>query len=110
MIWVEVNQSELIEKTVQAILVGGRRLVLIKFKDQYFVTESKCPHAGADISQGWCNDDGNLVCPFHRYEYQLHNGRGKQGQGDYIKIYPTKIENHKLFVGFTKNWISRIFK
>lgn len=107
--WVEINQSELTDRTVQSITVEGKRLVLIKFKDQYFVTESKCPHAGADISQGWCSDNGNLVCPFHRYEYQLENGRGKIGQGDYLKIYPTKIENQKLYVGLKENWWRKLF-
>ena len=75
--WIEIDQNQLKDKAVQTVFVGGKRLVLIKFLNQYFVTESKCPHAGADISQGWCNDEGNLVCPFHRYEYQLENGRGK---------------------------------
>lgn len=107
--WVEINQSELTEKAIQTILVEGKRLVLVKFKEQFFVTESKCPHAGADISQGWCNDEGNLVCPFHRNEYQLVNGRGKAGQGDYLKIYPTRFENQKLYVGINNSWWRRLF-
>ena len=107
--WVEINQDKLTDKTVQKISVEGKILVLIKFKADFFITESKCPHAGADISQGWCNKDGNLVCPFHRHEYQLSNGRGKVGQGDYLKTYPVKQEFGKIFVGFKEGWWEKLF-
>jgi nitrite reductase/ring-hydroxylating ferredoxin subunit len=107
--WIEIDQSKLTEKTIQLIRIEDKQLVLIKFKKEVFVTSSKCPHAGADISQGWCTDDGNLVCPFHRYEYQLNNGRGKLGQGDYLKTYPVKVENDKIYVGFKYNWWNKLF-
>lgn len=107
--WVEIDQSKLKDITVQQINVEGKQMVLIKFKDEFFATAYKCPHAGADISQGWCNDEGNLVCPFHRYEYHLKNGRGKAGQGDYLKTYSVKLENGKLFIGFKDSWLKKLF-
>ena len=107
--WIEIDQNQLTDKAVQPVFVGGKKLVFIKFQEHIFITESKCPHAGADISQGWCNANGNLVCPFHRNEYQLENGRGKQGQGDYLKTYPVKLENKKIYVGFKESWWNKLF-
>lgn len=107
--WVEIDQSKLKDITVQQINVEGKQMVLIKFKDEFYATASKCPHAGADISQGWCNDEGNLVCPFHRYEYHLKNGRGKVGQGDYLTTYPVKFESGKLFIGLKDSWFKKLF-
>lgn len=107
--WVEINQEKLSNKPVQRISVEGKTLVYVKFNEEIFITESKCPHAGADISLGWCNSEGNLVCPFHRNEYQLKNGRGKVGQGDYLKTYPVKQELGKVFVGLKISWWKNLF-
>ena len=32
-----------------------------------------CPHQGADMSQGWIEEDRYLVCPRHRWRFDLHN-------------------------------------
>ena len=72
-----------------------------------FALAARCPHAGADISNGWCKD-GKLVCPFHRYSYDIRTGRGSPGQGDYIKKYPTEIRSDGIYVGINSIW-SKLF-
>jgi len=32
-----------------------------------------CPHQGADLSQGWIEEDRYLVCPRHRWRFDLQN-------------------------------------
>ena len=29
----------------------------------------RCPHREAPLSEGWCSSDGNLVCPYHGWEF-----------------------------------------
>jgi len=101
--WFPVAISSLSVADVQLIRVKGKRLVLVKSNDRFFAFTSKCPHAGADLSTGWCNK-GYLVCPVHRYSYNLENGRGATGQGDYLKRYPVKIDNNNILIGFEKPW------
>lgn len=101
--WISIELTSLNSNEVQTIYINGKKLLLVSKEESFFVFASKCPHAGADLSGAWCKGDF-LVCPVHRYQYQLLNGRGAPGQGDYLKNYPTKIENGKLWIGFKKPW------
>ena len=90
--WIKILSSEeasSAENFIRLVKVKNRKICLVKVDDDFFATQSRCPHAGADLSQGFCKDK-KLICAFHRYEYDLQTGRGAIGQGDYIDIYPVK--------------------
>ncbi len=101
--WIAITISSLSSADVQAVIINGKRLVLVKENNKFYVFKSKCPHAGADLSNGRCKE-GYLICPVHHYKYSLEHGRGAEGQGDYLKNYPTKIEGENILVGFKKPW------
>jgi 3-phenylpropionate/trans-cinnamate dioxygenase ferredoxin subunit len=85
------------------ILVDGKKFCAVKHGNEVVVTQPYCPHAGAGLSGGWCKD-GKLVCPFHRYEYDLKTGRGAPGQGDYIDIYPTEAREDGIYLGLREKF------
>ncbi|OAQ39538.1 hypothetical protein A5893_08040 [Pedobacter psychrophilus] len=105
--WIAINKNELKDMPIQILVVEGKKICLVHYNDEYFATSAKCPHAGADISQGWC-ESGYLVCPFHRYKYNLETGRGVAGQGDYIEKYSVKENENQLLIGLTESWWKRI--
>jgi len=37
-----------------------------------YSVDKLCPHQGADLSQGWIEEDRYLVCPRHRWRFDLH--------------------------------------
>ena len=43
---------------------GGRRYSVRRF----------CPHQGADLTQAWVEGGRYLVCPRHRWQFDLENG------------------------------------
>lgn len=88
---------------LKLVSVSGKKLCIVKVDDKIFAVQNKCPHAGADLSQGWCAE-GNLVCPYHRHEFNLETGRGAPGQGDYINIYPVEIRDDGVYVGMKDPW------
>ncbi|NEU07168.1 Rieske (2Fe-2S) protein [Flavihumibacter sp. R14] len=95
---------------IRLIRVKGKKICLVKVGDEFFATQSRCPHAGADLSQGFCKDK-KLICAFHRYEYDLQTGRGAPGQGDYINIYPLEQREDGLYIGLKEKWnfIKKLF-
>ncbi len=101
--WVKVAKSLLSAADVQAISVKGKRLVLVKQAGEFHAFTSKCPHAGADLATAWC-EKGYLVCPIHRHAYNLKNGRGAIGQGDYLTKYLVKNQEDHLLIGLPKPW------
>ena len=107
--WVKVDLEIPDTDFIKQVKVNGKKLCLVKQGQQIYVVQNSCPHAGGILSGGWCNH-GNIVCPVHRYEYSLTTGRGAEGQGDYIDIYPTKLKHDGLFVGFKEGLWERFFK
>ncbi len=88
---------------IKLVTVSGKKLCIVKEGQRIFAVQNKCPHAGADLSQGWC-DKENLVCPYHRHEFNLETGRGAPGQGDYINTYPVEIREEGVYVGIKEPW------
>lgn len=107
--WYDAGEVDL--SAIKKIKVAGKDLCLVKDKGKIYALGAKCPHAGADLSQGWCAD-GKLICPFHRYSYDLNTGRGSDGQNDFINTYPVRTEDRRIYVGIISFWeeIKNTFK
>jgi len=110
MIWVKVLSKQETEREdfVEMANADGKKICVIKHAGKFSAIQNTCPHAGGILSGGWCKE-GNIVCPIHRWEYNLETGRGAEGQGDYINIYPTKLKEDGLYVGFKESLWKRIF-
>jgi 3-phenylpropionate/trans-cinnamate dioxygenase ferredoxin subunit len=93
------------------INLKGKKFCAVKFEERIVVTQAYCPHAGAGFSGGTCKN-GKLICPFHRYEYDLTTGRGAAGQGDYIEIYPTEVRTDGVYLGISdaSAFLKKLFK
>ncbi len=83
--------------------VDGKKITLAKFKDGYFAFAQKCPHASGRMEQGYINPLGQVVCPLHRYAFDMKNGRNTTGEGYFLKTYPVELRPNGLFIGFKPN-------
>ena len=83
--------------------VDGKKITLAKFKEDYFAFAQKCPHASGRMAQGYINPLGQVVCPLHRYAFDMKNGRNTTGEGYFLKTYPVELRPHGLFIGFKPN-------
>ncbi|HEY0057077.1 MAG TPA: Rieske 2Fe-2S domain-containing protein [Pedobacter sp.] len=111
--WHKIFEREILLRPdfIKQINVNGKKFCVVKLGQEVTVTQAYCPHAGAGLSGGTCKN-GKLICPFHRYEYDLTTGRGAPGQGDYIEIYPTEIRSDGIYVAFPEafGFLKRLFK
>ena len=83
--------------------VEGKKITLAKFKEGYFAFAQKCPHASGRMAQGYINPLGQVVCPLHRYAFDMKNGRNTTGEGYFLKTYPVELRTNGLFIGFKPN-------
>jgi nitrite reductase/ring-hydroxylating ferredoxin subunit len=88
---------------LKKVKAGGKTICLVSYAGEIFALAAKCPHAGGDLTTGWCKDE-KLVCPVHRYTYDIHTGKGSEGQHDYIDTYPVEIRDDGVYVGITGFW------
>jgi nitrite reductase/ring-hydroxylating ferredoxin subunit len=83
--------------------VDDKKITLAKFKDGYFAFAQNCPHASGRMAQGYINPLGQVVCPLHRYAFDMKNGRNTTGEGYFLKTYPVELRPEGLFIGFKPN-------
>lgn len=107
--WIKLDIELPENDFITMIKVEGKKLCLVKHQDKVHILQHSCPHAGGILSGGWCKN-GNIVCPIHRYEYDLETGKGAAGQNDYIDVYPIEERTDGIYVGlkesFWKKWFN----
>ena len=102
--WYPIPGIELTGKPfIQQVKVRGKGIIVIGYEDQLYALGSTCPRAGAELSGGWCKE-GKIICPFHRYSYNLQTGKGSPGQNDYVDSYPVEIREGEVYVGIETFW------
>ncbi len=96
----EINFSN---NNITSLEVEGKIICIAKHHETLFGCASKCPHASGDMSQGYIDALGNIVCPLHRYKFSLINGRNTSGEGYFLKNYPIEIRENGIFIGIEIN-------
>jgi 3-phenylpropionate/trans-cinnamate dioxygenase ferredoxin subunit len=81
-------------------------LCLVHAPEGFFAVDDKCPHQGLPISRGGICENGHVVCPFHRFAWNLKTGRESRGVEANIHLYPVSLKAEGLFIGVeqTKRW------
>lgn len=89
--------------SVRAVEVQGKSVCMARLDDGYYAIDDSCPHAGAHLSGGRCDEQGYVICPVHRYRYDARTGKGKQG--DYVEPYPVETRPDGVYIGLKqKRW------
>lgn len=90
--------------SARTIDIENKRICLARVPSGYYAVDDICPHAGARLGLGKCTEDEMIICPIHRYQYNLKTGRGLPKQGDYVNTYPVETRADGVYVGFEKKW------
>jgi 3-phenylpropionate/trans-cinnamate dioxygenase ferredoxin subunit len=103
MIWHKIAESkeELFlsaENKLVEIEVCGKKICVSAHQHQLFSCIAKCPHAGGKMAEGYIDALGNIVCPLHRYKFDLKKGRNTSGEGYFLKTYPIEEREDGIFV------------
>jgi 3-phenylpropionate/trans-cinnamate dioxygenase ferredoxin subunit len=97
---------------INTILVEGKKICLVHTSKGIFAIQDRCPHNGASLSFGYCNDEQNsIVCPLHRYHFSLETGRALSGIADAGRTYPIKTTANGVYLGFRElKWDWKFWK
>ncbi|MEP6710989.1 MAG: Rieske 2Fe-2S domain-containing protein [Ferruginibacter sp.] len=85
------------------IIVNGKTICVALHNNTLMACTQKCPHAGGTLSHGYLDALGNIVCPVHRYKFNLQTGRNTTGEGYFLKTFPVQIRPDGIFIGFEIN-------
>ena len=79
--------------------VAGKTVCLARKQGVLFAVAHKCPHSGAVMSQGWIDARGHLICPLHKYRFDMKNGRNVSGEGYVLKHWPVEEREDGVYIG-----------
>ncbi|HET6768256.1 MAG TPA: Rieske 2Fe-2S domain-containing protein [Chitinophagaceae bacterium] len=94
-----LGEIEFASNNIAVVDLEGKNICLAKSNDGVFAFAYKCPHAGGVLAEGFIDPLGNIVCPLHRYKYNIANGRNVSGEGYYLKHWPVQIKEDGVFIG-----------
>src|SRR5581483_3066707 len=100
-----LNELLFNNNNLSVVEVNRKKITLAKYKDEILACAYLCPHASGILAEGYIDAPGNIVCPVHRYKFNLTNGRNVTGEGYYLKTYPVKVNAEGVFVGFEQKGI-----
>lgn len=68
-----IRPDEIGEGRGKEITVSGTEIAVFKCDGQLYATQGSCPHAGTALAAGTV-EGGAVVCPGHRYRFDLRTG------------------------------------
>lgn len=93
-----INELGFADNNIALAWLDEKKICIGRFKEQVFAFANKCPHAGGIMTDGFIDALGNVVCPLHRYKFDMRNGRNVSGEGYYLKHWPVEIRNEAVYV------------
>ncbi|HEY0432956.1 MAG TPA: Rieske 2Fe-2S domain-containing protein [Chitinophagaceae bacterium] len=95
-----INEIPFGPNHIAVIQVTGHTLCIAAHADTLFAFPYKCPHAGGLLAEGLIDALGNIVCPIHRYKYQLETGRNITGEGFWLKRWKVEKREDGIYIGY----------
>jgi len=114
MVWTQALAADALGTgTKQVVKLGERSLLLLNEGGNIYAVDSICPHLKLPLKKAKITNDGALVCPWHRSEFDLASGNvktwcpfppvvgnvlGKISAEKNLGVFPTKVENGQILV------------
>ena len=99
------TKSEIPTDTMKKVKIGEKEVLIVNVKGNYYAINSRCTHAGTDLSKGKL-EDNIIECPKHHSKFDVTTGKvvSKPKIAFFrpnIKdeeVYQVKIENEDIMV------------
>ena len=96
----DINEvkSRFENKTPILLKLLDRKICLVFDNESFYAFDNTCPHNGAQLHRGKCNENGEIVCPLHFYQFDMRSGREGMGRRYELNTYPLRLDKSSLFI------------
>jgi 3-phenylpropionate/trans-cinnamate dioxygenase ferredoxin subunit len=91
------------------VTANHKKITLAKENEKIFAVAHKCPHASGIMADGFIDDLGNIVCPLHRYKFNMQTGVNTTGEGYHLKTYAVELREDGIYIGIEEKGLFGIF-
>lgn len=75
-------------------------------RNEWYACQNLCPHKMQMVLSrgiiGSANGEPKVACPFHKKTFSLKTGTCLNADEEGISVFPVKIEDGYVYIGFTK--------
>ena len=88
------------------IKYGDRQVAVFYFsrQDKWYACQNLCPHKMENVlGRGLIGEEEGvpkIACPLHKKTFSLEDGRNLNGDCPPVAIYPVRVEEDYVYVGF----------
>ncbi|WP_373056485.1 nitrite reductase small subunit NirD [Zunongwangia sp. H14] len=89
------------------IKYGSKQIAVFNFtrRSKWYACQNLCPHKlEMVLSRGMIGEEENIpkvACPLHKKTFSLEDGRNLNGDELEIAVYPVKIKEGNVYIGFS---------
>lgn len=86
---------------------GSKQIAVFHFTriSKWYACQNLCPHKlEMVLSRGMIGEEGDIpkvACPMHKKTFSLEDGNNLNGDEYNIAVYPVKIEDENVYIGFS---------
>jgi nitrite reductase/ring-hydroxylating ferredoxin subunit len=89
--------SDLQPGALMQVEAGGTALAVCNHDGTLHAFQGQCPHRSGPLGQGNLAD-GNIVCPWHAWEFRVQSGENDYNPDIVLKRYAIAVEGDSVFV------------
>ena len=106
-LWFKAGKiSDFPENSGACVKYKTKQIAVFNFKrtGKWYASQNLCPHKMEMVlSLGMIGDKEGVpkvACPLHKKNFSLEDGSNLAGEDLKIAVYPIKIENENVYIGF----------
>jgi len=89
----------LAEGATLLVTVRQRKVALVRIGDDVFALQDACPHKGGPLCEGTVSvQRGELICPWHRFRFDLRSGASVTNPQLVAKTFPVEVRENAVFI------------
>ena len=92
------KEADLKEGEGKVVEANGLQIALFKKGGKFFALDNACLHAGGPIGEGSLDEEEFVMCPWHGWRYNIHNGENDFDETLKLKTYNTKVLGGEVLV------------
>lgn len=77
--------------------VAGLRIAVFNDGGRLHALSGRCPHANGPMGKGWI-EEGEAVCPLHRWRFRLATGRCTTVRGESLHRFACEVRAGEVWV------------
>ncbi len=89
--------DEIADGRAVAVELDGLRVAIYREGDRVFALSGRCPHTDGPMGLGWI-EEGEAVCPLHRWRFKLATGRCTTVRGQGLHRFAAEVRDGEVWV------------